>query len=330
LGRHHGCVLKVSPSGDELSIFASGFRAPNGIGVGPNGEVTTGDNEGSFVPTAPLNWVKPGSFNGVVDSYRGDRELKSSPIAGYEESYTNWGEYRRSFMNRPGFQHFPEESPKPLVWMSKKRGVDNSGGGQVWVTSDKWGPLKDQLLHMSYGQSKLYVVLKEEKNGQMQGGVSRIPIELSSSAMRARTNPSDGQLYVSGLKGWQTNAKGNGGLDRIRYTGKPVHLPSSLQVKKDRIEIGFYEPLSSAEANDLSKYKLGAWNLKWTSNYGSPEIPVNDLKLEKVELLEDGKTVALHVPNLHPAHMVQIDYELQSADGIPFKGRIDHTIHEVE
>jgi len=80
----------------------------------------------------------------------------------------------------------------------------------------------------------------------------------------------------------------------------------------------------------LLKYKFGAWNLKWSSNYGSPEIPVNDLKLEKVELLEDGKTIALHVPNLHPAHMLQIDYELQSADGIPFKGRIDHTIHEVE
>ena len=330
LGRHHGCVLKISPSGDELSIFASGFRAPNGIGVGPNGEVTTGDNEGSFVPTAPLNWVKPGSFNGVVDSYKGERVLKSSAIEGYEIPYSDWGEYRRSFMKRAGFQHFPKEAPKPLVWMSKKRGVDNSGGGQVWVTSDKWGPLKDQLLHMSYGQSKLYVVLKEEKNGQMQGGVSRIPVDLSSSAMRARVNPGDGQLYVSGLKGWQTNAKGNGGFDRIRYTGKPVHLPSSLQVKKDRIEIGFYELLSSAEANDLSKYKLGAWNLKWTSNYGSPEIPVNDLKLEKVELLEDGKTVALHVPNLRPAHMVQVDYELKSAVGHVFKGRIDHTIHEVD
>ena len=330
LGRHHGCVLKISPNGDELSIFASGFRAPNGIGVGPNGEVTTGDNEGSFIPTAPLNWVKPGSFNGVVDSYRGDRELKSSAIEGYEIPYSDWGEYRRSFMKRAGFQHFPEEAPKPLVWMSKKRGVDNSGGGQVWVTSDKWGPLKDQLLHMSYGQSKLYVVLKEEKNGQMQGGVSRIPVELSSSGMRARINPRDGQLYVSGLKGWQTNAKGSGGFDRIRYTGKPVHLPQSLKVMKDRIEVEFYEPLSPAEANDLTKYKFGAWNLKWTSNYGSPEIPLKDLKLEKVELLEDGKTVALHVPNLHPAHMVQVDYELKSAKGQAFTGRIDHTIHEVD
>ena len=35
----------------------------------------------------------------------------------------------------------------------------------------------------------MYVVLKEEKDGQMQGGVARIPVELSSSAMRARMNP---------------------------------------------------------------------------------------------------------------------------------------------
>ena len=39
MGKHHGSVIKVSPDGKKLSIYASGFRAPNGIGVGPNGEV---------------------------------------------------------------------------------------------------------------------------------------------------------------------------------------------------------------------------------------------------------------------------------------------------
>ena len=328
MGKHHGSVIKVSPDGEKLSIYASGFRAPNGIGVGPNGEVTTGDNEGSFVPSAPLHWVKPGSFNGVVDSYHGKRKLKSSPIAGYEIEYKDWKKYKADA--REGFQHDPSERPKPLVWMSKKRGIDNSGGGQAWVTSDKWGPLKDQLLHLSYGQSKMYVVLKEEKYGQVQGGVARIPVELSSSAMRARINPRDGQLYVSGLKGWQTNAKGNGGLDRIRYTGRAVHLPKSIQVKKDRIEIGFYEALDPNPANSLSQFKFGAWNLKWSFNYGSPEIPVKELELKKVELLDDGKTVALHIPNLKPVHMAQIDYDIKSAKGEEIKGRIDHTIHVVE
>ena len=328
MGKQHGSVIKVSSDGKDMSIYASGFRAPNGIGVGPNGEVTTGDNEGSFVPSAPLHWVKPGSFNGVVDSYHGTRKLKSSPIAGYEIEYKDWKKYKAN--EREGFQHDPSEAPKPLVWMSKKRGIDNSGGGQAWVTSSKWGPLKDQLLHLSYGQSKMYVVLKEEKHGQMQGGVARIPVELSSSAMRARMNPKDGQLYVSGLKGWQTNAKGNGGLDRIRYTGKPVHLPKSIKVKKDIVEIGFYEPLDPEAANSISQFKFGAWNLKWSFNYGSPEIPVKELELKKVELLDDGKTVALHIPNLKPVHMAQIDYDIKSAKGEEIKGRIDHTIHVVE
>ena len=328
MGKHHGSVIKVSSDGKDMSIYASGFRAPNGMGVGPNGEVTTGDNEGSFVPSAPLHWVKPGSFNGVVDSYHGKRKLKSSPIAGYEIEYKDWRKYKADA--REGFQHDPGEAPKPLVWMSKKRGVDNSGGGQAWVTSDKWGPLKDQLLHLSYGQSKMYVVLKEEKNGQMQGGVVRIPVNLSSSAMRARINPRDGQLYASGLKGWQTNAKGNGGLDRIRYTGKPVYLPKSIQVKKDRIEIGFYQSLDREIANSPDQFKLGAWNVKWSFNYGSPEIPVDGLELKKVELLDDGKTVALHIPNLKPVHMMQIDYELKFADGHSTKGRIDNTIHITE
>ena len=328
MGKHHGSVMKISADGKKLSVYASGFRAPNGIGVGPHGQVTAGDNEGSFVPSAPLHWVKPGSFNGVVDSYHGKRKLKSSPILGYEIEYKDWRKYKAD--ERAGFEHDPEEAPKPLVWMSKKRGVDNSGGGQAWVTSDKWGPLKDQLLHLSYGQSKMYVVLKEEKNGQMQGGVAQIPVELSSSAMRARINPRDGQLYTSGLKGWQTNAKGNGGLDRVRYTGKPVHLPKSIKVKKDRIEIGFYEALDPTAANSLSQFKFGAWNIKWSFNYGSPEIPVDGLELKKVELLDDGKTIALHIPNLKPVHMAQIDYDIKSAKGEVMKGRIDHTIHIVE
>ncbi|MBI3856691.1 MAG: hypothetical protein HY293_13470, partial [Planctomycetes bacterium] len=122
--KHHGCILKVAPDGSKLEVFATGFRANNGIGVGPNGEVTSGDNEGTWVPVCPIHWVKPGSFNGVVDGAH--RELKSAK-------------------GKPD----PSEQPRPICWMPKN--VDNSGGGQVWVTSNAWGPFKGELLHMSYG-----------------------------------------------------------------------------------------------------------------------------------------------------------------------------------
>jgi len=70
--------------------------------------------------------------------------------------------------------------------------------------------------------------------------------------------------------------------------------------------------------------------LKWSHAYGSPEIPVEGLKIEEVELSGDGKTVALHIPNLKPVHMMQIDYDLKFADGHSTKGRIDNTIHDAE
>ena len=93
---------------------------------------------------------------------------------------------------------------KPLCWLPMQ--VDNSGGGQVWVDNDQWGPFNGEMLHLSYGRSTVYKVMRQEVNGVMQGGVVALPIKLASSAMRGRFNPVDKQLYVAGFRGWQTNA----------------------------------------------------------------------------------------------------------------------------
>ena len=167
ISAHAGAVVKVSADGSEFDVYATGFRAPNGIGVGPDGQVTTGDNEGTWVPACPINWVREGGFHGVEDLAHLD------PI--------------------------PEFIP-PLCWLDKSE-FDNSGGGQVWVTSDSWGPFEGELLHMSYGQCKIYLVMKQEVDGLMQGGVVQIPVSFASSAMRARFNQTDGQLYVAGFRG---------------------------------------------------------------------------------------------------------------------------------
>ena len=50
--------------------------------------------------------------------------------------------------------------------------------------------------------------------------------------MRAHFNPRDGQLYVAGLSEWQSNAGRTTGLDRVRYTGKPVYSVKGLKVVK--------------------------------------------------------------------------------------------------
>jgi hypothetical protein len=313
--KHHGCILKVSKDGKQIGTYATGFRANNGIGVGPNGEVTSGDNEGSWVPKCPLHWVKPGSFNGVVDAAH-------RPIA--------------SSKGKPD----PADEPRPLCWMPKE--VDNSGGGQVWVTSDRWGPFAGELLHMSYGTSSLFKVLKEEVDGQVQGGVVKFPVRFTSSAMRARFSPRDGQLYVAGLRGWQSNAAREGGLDRVRYTGAPVTMPTTLHVTRTGLRIGFTGPLDPATAADLEKYAVSVWNYRWTSNYGSGEYSTQAdagpqekgrkadvLEVKSATLSADAKTVTLEIADLKPVMQMKVSMRLKTAEGAPAAYDVFNTIHKL-
>ena len=329
VSEHHGSILKVSKDGSKLSKYASGFRAPNGIGISPDGQVTSGDNEGTFVPRSPINWIKEGGFYGVVDSYEKRDELKT----------TAFNEELRQGREQ---DHDPSEAPKPLVWMPKK--IDNSGGGQVWVTSDRWGPLKGELLHGSYGMSSLYLVLKEEIEGQMQGGVVKVPVRLNSSNMRMRFNDRDGQLYVIGLKGWQTNAGLLSSFDRVRYTGKAIDLPTGLEAHKDGLVVRFSEALDPASANQAENYSLSGADIHWCREYGSQEfhlkqreLPMGqrkkgwtDLKVTGAELLGDGKSVKLTVEGLIPAHMLELNLSLSTEDGRPIKTKINHTIHQLK
>jgi len=300
ISAHAGCLLKVDKYGHQLEVVATGLRAPTGIGVGPNGEITTGDNEGTWVPMCPINWVKPGGFYGVEDLAHG-RDVKTFS--------------------------------QPLCWLAKS--WDNSGGGQAWVTSTKWGPFSGELLHCSYGQSSIYLVLKEFIGGQPQGGVVKIPVKLTSSAMRPRFNPVDGQLYNAGLRGWQSNAAKEGGFDRIRHTGKPVVSIAKLNVTKAGVALTFTQPLDKGYAEDAQNYSGERWNYQRTSNYGSPEFSVENpekkghdrLDITGAKLSADGKTVTLAITDLKPVNQQLLKFRLKTAAGIEFKQDVLHTIN---
>ena len=62
----------------------------------------------------------------------------------------------------------------------------------------------------------------------------QVPAEVRLGRDAGRVQPRDGQLYVGGLKGGRPTGK-DGCLQRVRYTGKPVHLPGDLHVTRDGI-----------------------------------------------------------------------------------------------
>lgn len=304
---HHGCLFKVSKDGSKLEVVARGFRAPNGMAVGPNGEITCGDNEGTWTPTCPINWIKPGGFYGVPE--------------------------------------FASKDPKtavrdnPLCWLPHNGPdvIDNSNGGQVWITGDRFGPLSGKLLHMSYGQSTLYEVLAEDIDGEKQGGVVKL-LKFDSGVCRARFVPQQNALFLTGLRGWQTNATRDAGFYRVRYTGKNAALPVDLHVAAGTIKVTFSEPLDRSNAEDADNYSLRQWNYRWTVNYGSPHFKVSDpkkqgfdeLDVQSAALSPDGKTVTLKVGNLRPVMQMKITYNLKAADGTKMQNAIFNTINVVD
>ena len=310
ISANNGCIMKISKDGSKSEVFATGLRAPNGMGIGPNGEVTTGDNQGTWVPECPINWVKKGGFLGVVDSAH--REEK------------------------------PTKRDDPICWMPMW--ADNSSGAQVWVTSDKWGPFKGQMLHTSYGTCSLFKVMYEEVGGTIQGGVTRFPVNFLSGTNRPRFNPVDGQLYISGLRGWQTTANKDACFQRVRYTGKPVTMPTEIHVTKTGVNFTFTNPVDKVTATDLANFSVKQFNVHWTQTYGSDAYSVidpnkkwpqtnpqagDDVSVASAKLSEDGKTLSLEIPGIKPVNNMCIRYKIKSADGTELKQEIYNTINVV-
>ena len=124
---HGGVVLKVAADGSKLEVVATGFRNPNGLGVGPNGVITAADQQGTWMPSSRVDIVVPGGFYGYMPMHH----RKKAPT-----TYDG-----------------------PVTWIPHK--VDNSCGGQAWVEGKRWGPIEGELLHLSYGRCEMFHILFE-------------------------------------------------------------------------------------------------------------------------------------------------------------------------
>jgi mono/diheme cytochrome c family protein len=297
-------LVRVSPDGTRREILATGFRNPNGLGVGPGPVITVAPQEGNWTPASNVAEVRPGGYYGF-----GGPKLTTDRPLGYDP---------------------------PLCWIPRRQ--DNSSGGQVWVSGGKWGPFDGQMIHLSYGQCRMRLTLREEvRPGVVQGGTVGFSPFFASGVMRGRFSPHDGQLYVSGLKGWSCAAQQDGCLQRVRYTGKPVDMPIRVQTMQNGVAISFSRPLDRSSAEDPGSFALEQWNYRYSEKYGSADYKLSDPRSEghdevpvtSATLLQDGKTVFLEIPKFRPVMQLAIAYALRSNDGASLRRTIYYTVNEV-
>jgi hypothetical protein len=299
---HHGTLLRVTPDGQRTDILANGFRAANGVCLNPDGSFFVTDQEGHWNPKNRINWVttKPDctpNFYGNMFGYHDVTDASDSAMQ------------------------------PPLCWITNS--FDRSPGELLWVDSPAWGSLNGGLLNLSYGTGKVFVVLQEEAGGVRQGGMIELPgAQFPTGVMRGRFHPADGHLYLCGMFAWAGSATQPGGLYRIRATGKPVPLPTSLRATTGGLQLAFAEPLD-AESVTQQSVNVRTWALKRTSDYGSDHFDERGLQVRGVSLSEDRRTVTIVCDDLAPTWCMEIQFQFRSTSGGPVRGVIHNTVHEL-
>ncbi|MFM9966249.1 MAG: DUF6797 domain-containing protein [Planctomycetaceae bacterium] len=337
---HDGCLLRVSPDGQKLEVFATGFRNANGLGIREESGriilpgkdiITVAPQEGEWTPGSAIFQVRQGGFYGYTPSAH-----RAVP---------------------------PTDFPAPLCWIPRLQ--DNSSGGQVWIPNDNWGALSGLPLHLSYGTSQMFLLsrhdherraisrslsgsgaavrLNEPSNDEdlsiWSGATVPLPLSFESGVMRGRFRRSDEHLYVSGLRGWVSNAAKDGCLQRVRYTKRPLNLPVKIVACENGVYLFFTDAIDPQVAEDPDNYRIEKWNYRWSAAYGSPEfkasIPTQEGR-DGVEVLSATflpmpwqPGVFLELPDMQPVQQFSITMSLKSADGRPIERRIDATFNAI-
>ena len=286
-------IVRISPDGQKADVIATGFRNPDGLGLTAGGRITVPCSEGGWTPASMICET--------------DRT-----VAGEKGKIPHFG--------YPGPKN-GEVPALPLAYLP--RGVDNSAGGQTNVTSDRWGPLQNQLLHFSFGTGSHFLVLRDEVDGQAQGAVVPLPGEFASGAHRGSFNPRDGQLYVTGMQGWGCYTPKTGCFQRARYTGEPVQLPVGFEVYRNGILLRFSSPVDEF-ASDPKAHFAQCWNYRYSQAYGSPEFSTNHYGMRGHDVLEIRSAIQrfasaasrfpdelfLEIPELQPVNQLHLRLQL--------------------
>ena len=287
-------LLRIAADGAQAEVLATGFRNPDGLGLLPDGSITVPCSEGEWTATSMICLVPP--------SRVGAESAAAVPHYGY-----------RGPQNGVAPQ-------LPLVYLP--RGIDNSSGGQTYVSSKQWGPTTGAMVHLSYGAGTYFLLLRDEVRGQSQGAIIPMPGDFASGAHRGRFHPLDGQFYVTGMNGWGTYTHGDGSFERVRYTGKPVQLPTGFHVHENGVLLTFSQPVDRAMAGDAARQFAQAWNYRYSSAYGSAEyspshagaVGHDRLTIAGAHVLGDGHSLFLELPELQPTNQLHLRLQVGAQD----------------
>ena len=294
-------ILRISPDGRDVRLIASGFRQPY-LGYDPKtGQIAATDQQGNWVPSSPVHFIKQDGFYG----FRRSDTLDDRPVT------------------------------PPLTWIPHAE--CGSATSVVWMRDAKMGSLNDKPVLLCYHPPRLMQVHTDIDEEATQGGVTPLDLSIGSRPLlKAAINSSDGLLYLTGFKIWGNSAEEATFFARVRPdSSQPWTIPSNTRVERRGILLCFEEPLQPESAVRREAYTVRRWNYKRTSAYGSGHYRLDGtagteiLAVSSVKISDDRKSVFLGVPEMRDVMQIEVSYDLELQQGMPFRRQTFLSAHSL-
>jgi len=275
--KDRGKTLKVNKFDWTFEPLAHGYKAPNGIGFGVDGEIFTTDNEGHMVPTNKLMHVPQ----------------HGNPFFGNDEVLHQF--------------HLPVPPMKqPVLWMPTSE-LSNSPSQPVAFNMGLF--MESQMVFGDIHYGGLHRVFVEKVNGEYQGAIFRFTQGLEAGINRLAWGR-DGNLYMAGL-GAGGDFGHNGqccGLQRLSYNGKTTLDMVSVKAKANGMEITFTEPLRAGDGLYTSDYSVQQFWYETADDVpeGGVKNDIENLSVKSVNLSTDRRKVFLEIEGMKKEHVIYI------------------------
>jgi len=304
-----GCVVQIDPASHHGSLFATGFRSPDGLGFDAQGHLIVDDNQGDWRGASEVFFVKKDGFYGHPASLVWRKD---------------WGGENPLEVSIPKLDHLRTPA---AIWFPYGSMANSPTQMVVIPKSAAWGPYGGQMLVGEMNFPRIIRLLPEQIDGVWQGAcVNFIEGEAVQRGGHRFVFSGDtlwmGRIHLS----WA----GSTGLASITPTGKTPFDPLDMHITAHGFRFDFTAPLADS-ATDPSLWKGRSYYYLYHAPYGSPETSKSETIPLKVTLSNGNKTAEIELPPLKQDFMYDFDLaKLTSASGEPIlNSHIAYTVRRI-
>ncbi len=297
-----GWAIEITADGKFVPL-ANGFRQPCGIGLSPEGEFFTTDNQGDYKPSCGLLHVAAGDFHGHASSVKWEPGIDPAKIT----TEMLWKRYK----------------PDAIVFPHGPMGV--SSGEPTWdQTGGEFGPFGGQIFLGDFTKLVIRASL-DRVAGAWQGAcfpfLGRVDNpayvsgdKLGAGSVRSQFGP-DAALYLGETGGW---GGGSDGLQRVVWDGKLTPEVRDMKLTARGFALTFTKPMSAASLAKLENFELNRFKYFYHWKYGSPWIDEAKVAVKEVRPSADGLAAELILTDLQPGFIYELSVPaLRTTDNEP-------------